>query len=66
MFSAVRHLSRAEAFAIELPALAISLAVAEVFYKFHSFLLESAAFLLTWAACGAILTGVRAALTPRT
>lgn len=28
--------------------LAISLAIAEVFYKFHSFTLETLAFLATW------------------
>ncbi len=32
----------------ELPALGISLIIAELFYKFHSFTLECGAFLLTW------------------
>ena len=30
------------------PALAISWVIAELFYKFHSFTLECAAFLATW------------------
>ena len=30
------------------PGLAIALAIAEFFYKFHSFLLECIAFLATW------------------
>jgi len=30
------------------PALAISWLIAELFYKFHSFTLECAAFLATW------------------
>jgi hypothetical protein len=30
------------------PALALSLVIAEMFYKFHSFLLETGAFLVTW------------------
>ena len=32
----------------ELPALGIALLIAELFYKFHSFILECAAFLATW------------------
>ena len=32
----------------QLPALAISFIVAELFYKFHSFTLECLAFLATW------------------
>jgi len=30
------------------PALGVSLVCAELFYKFHSFTLECAAFLVTW------------------
>ena len=32
----------------QIPALGSSLLVAELFYKFHSFLLETGAFLATW------------------
>ena len=32
----------------EAPAFAASFVIAEVFYKFHSFTLECAAFLVTW------------------
>jgi hypothetical protein len=32
----------------QLPAIGISLVIAEVFYKFHSFTLECIAFLATW------------------
>jgi hypothetical protein len=34
----------------EATPLVLSLAVAELFYKFHSFLLECVAFLFTWYA----------------
>jgi len=34
----------------EAPALGVSLLLAEIFYRFHSFSLECIAFLLTWAA----------------
>ena len=33
---------------VEAPALALSLVVAEVFFRFHSFTLECLAFLGTW------------------
>ena len=32
----------------QVPAMVVSLVVAEVFYKFHSFTLECLAFLATW------------------
>ncbi len=34
----------------QLPALVVSLVIAEAFYKFHSFTLECVAFLVTWYA----------------
>jgi hypothetical protein len=37
----------------------ISLGIAEFFYKFHSFLLETGAFLVTWFALGALYAGVK-------
>ena len=36
------------------PALMVSWVIAEVFYKFHSFTLELAAFLLTWLVVDAV------------
>jgi len=38
------------AMAIDATTLAVSLAIAEFFYKFHSFTLEALAFLGTWYA----------------
>jgi hypothetical protein len=37
-----------ELVAEQLPVLAISILIAEFFYKFHSFTLECIAFLATW------------------
>jgi hypothetical protein len=52
----------------EVPALAIALILAELFYKFHSFTLEALAFLATWSVvevvihCGRLLVaGARTA-----
>ena len=36
------------------PALLLSLVIAELFYKFHSFLLETGAFLATWFVLDAV------------
>lgn len=35
---------------VRLPGLLLAFLIAETFYKFHSFTLECAAFLLTWLA----------------
>lgn len=48
MYSLIKALPRRELTLRQLPALVTSLAIAETFYKFHSFLLESVAFLATW------------------
>ena len=38
------------------PSLLIAWVIAELFYKFHSFTLECAAFLLTWFAIDLLLS----------
>jgi hypothetical protein len=50
VYSLVRQLGSREVLATEAPAFAGALVFAEVFYKFHSFTLECAAFLVTWLA----------------
>lgn len=42
----------------------MSLGIAELFYNFHSFLLESGTFLLTWLALGALYAALKSLLTP--
>ena len=41
------------------PALGVSLVIAELFYKFHSFTLETMAFLGTWYAADRVISLVR-------
>jgi hypothetical protein len=36
------------------PTMVIAFVIAEMFYKFHSFTLECAAFLVTWYLLGAV------------
>jgi hypothetical protein len=48
MYTLYRSLTVRSLLLQQLPALLLSLVIAEVFYKFHSFTLETAAFLVTW------------------
>lgn len=48
MFRLLKKITTREIFLEQLPVLMISMAIAEVFYKFHSFTLECIAFLATW------------------
>jgi hypothetical protein len=48
------------------PALLLSLVIAELFYKFHSFLLETGAFLVTWFVIDFVIqTGLKMAARPK-
>jgi hypothetical protein len=59
MFELMRRLTLRQLTLEQLPLLVISLGIAEIFYKFHSFLLETGAFLLTWYALGALYAGLK-------
>ncbi len=48
MYTLIHLLSIRQLCLEQLPALGISLLIAEAFYKFHSFTLECLAFLGTW------------------
>jgi hypothetical protein len=50
MYTLFKTLTARELITKELPALAVSLTAAELFYKFRSFTLECVAFLATWCA----------------
>jgi hypothetical protein len=54
MFNLLRGAKARSLLMTEAPSLAASLLIAELFYKFHSFLLESLAFLATWYVVGAV------------
>lgn len=59
MYTLLRTLSVRRLLAEQFPALAIAWLMAELFYKFHSFSLECAAFLLTWFVLDALIQGLR-------
>ena len=58
MSTLLRSLSIRELLIAEAPSLAISMMIAELFFKFHSFTLECIAFLATWYVVGSVIRGV--------
>ncbi len=59
MYRLFRTLTFRQLMLEQAPALGGSLLMAEVFYKFHSFLLETAAFLGTWFVLDLTLRAIR-------
>lgn len=55
MFRLLTSISSDELFKRQLPVFLIAFMVAELFYKFHSFTLECAAFLATWFVLDAVV-----------
>ena len=58
MYSLIKSLSRRRLLSEQVPAFGSSLLIAEIFYKFHSFLLETGAFLATWFVVDMVLSNV--------
>ena len=48
MYTLIKSVPLSKLLVMQAPVLIISLLIAETFYKLHSFLLESIAFLATW------------------
>ncbi|MGL6109591.1 MAG: hypothetical protein ACRC2B_05765 [Rubrivivax sp.] len=59
MYTLLRSLPLRQLWLEQLPALTLAWVIAEVFYKFKSFSLECAAFLLTWFVLDAALQGAK-------
>ena len=59
MFTLLRMLCVKRILIEQVPAIAAAWLIAELFYKFHSFSLECAAFLATWFAFDALLQAVK-------
>ena len=58
MYTFVRTLPTRQLLVGQLPIILISLIIAEFFYKFHSFTLETIAFLATWFVLDGLFTAV--------
>jgi hypothetical protein len=55
MFSLLTSLPIRRLLLEQLPSMSLAWLIAEFFYKFHSFSLECAAFLLTWLVFDAVI-----------
>ena len=62
MYELIRRLTLKQLTQEQLPLLVVALGIAELFYKFHSFLMEAGAFLLTWLALGALCAAIKSVL----
>lgn len=58
MYTLIRLMPLKRLLLEQAPALAVSFAIAEAFYKFHSFTLECLAFLATWYVADAVIQPV--------
>lgn len=58
MYTLIRLLPKKRLLTEQMPALALAWVSAELFYKFHSFTLECAAFLATWFVIDVVVQAV--------
>ena len=65
MFTLLKSLRLRQVYLSEPVSFIAALAIAELFYKFHSFLLETGAFLATWFVLGAIVHTVAGWVSPK-
>ena len=59
MYTLVKAIPVRDLVLAQVPALGLSLVIAELFYKFHSFTLETIAFLATWFVADGVISLVR-------
>ena len=62
MYSLIRSTSIRQLLLEQAPALGLSLLMAEALYKFHSFTLETIAFLATWYVADGLMKFLRSSL----
>ncbi|MEZ4605436.1 MAG: hypothetical protein R2880_10935 [Deinococcales bacterium] len=58
MYSLLQSLRLPRLLSEQLPIVAVSIIIAEIFYKFHSFTLECLAFLATWFVLDAFVQAI--------
>lgn len=59
MYELIRRLTLRQLAVQQMPPFLVALAIAELFYKFKSFLLETGGFLITWFVLDAIWSALR-------
>lgn len=65
MYTLLKSLRERQVWLSEPVSFVAALVIAELFYKFHSFLLETGAFLVTWFVLGAVVRAITGALFPQ-
>jgi hypothetical protein len=65
VYELIRRLTVRQLTLEQLPIFLVALTIAELFYKFKSFLLETGAFLVTWFVLGALYAGLKSLFSPR-
>ena len=65
MYTLISRLPLKELLLRQAPTLGGALVIAELFYKWHSFLLETGGFLATWFVLDAMASGVEAVFKRR-
>ena len=65
MYALLRNTNTREGVLVEAPSFAVSLVIAELFYKFHSFTLECLAFLATWLVLSSLVRVFTGSLSPQ-
>lgn len=65
MYALIRSMTVRQLLFEQLPAITISIIIAELFYKFHSFVLECLAFMVTWLVVDATIQLVVRLLRPK-
>jgi hypothetical protein len=66
MYKLIHNLTVNELFKRQLPVFVVAFVIAELFYKFHSFILETGAFLVTWYVLDALVQGIVSRKAPTT
>jgi hypothetical protein len=65
MFTLLKSLRSKQVYLTEPASFVAALVIAELFYKFKSFLLETGAFLVTWFVLGAIVHTIAKWVLPK-
>ena len=65
MYTLIRSVPLRNLLSTQAPIVFASFAIAELFYKFHSFTLETLAFLATWFVLDVVVSTIRDAVAGR-
>jgi len=65
VYTLIRSIPLHKLLTLQAPAFLASFVIAEMFYKFHSFLLETGALMVTWFVLGAIVHTVGSWVLPK-